>query len=166
MLLVSYRGSDFRQDYSLLGELRSLVPEGIPFIALTATATSVITSRTKIAICKSLHLCKPFVVKSLPNRMNITYSVMKVKNSVTDNFSWLTDKLEREKLKCDRVIIYCRSVKTCAEIYKFLQSSNSYFPEGALSIPENRLFHRCTTDEIKDVIFNSLLHVMMALVVL
>ena len=160
MLLVSYRGSDFRQDYSLLGELRSLVPEGIPFIALTATATS----RTKIAICKSLHLCKPFVVKSLPNRMNITYSVMKVKNSVTDNFSWLTDKLEREKLKCDRVIIYCRSVKTCAEIYKFLHSrlsSNSYFPEGALSIPENRLFgmfHRCRTDEIKDVIFNSLLH--------
>ena len=87
---------------------------------------------------------------------------MKVKNSVTDNFSRLTDKREREKLKCDRVIIYCRSVKTCAEIYKCLNSrlsSNSYFPEGALSIPENRLFgmfHRCTTDEIKDVIFNSL----------
>ena len=65
------------------------------------------TSHTKIAICKSLHLCKPFVVKSLPNRMNITYSVMKVKNSVTDNFSWLTDKLEREKLTC-RCLLHLR----------------------------------------------------------
>ena len=83
VLLISYRGSDFRKDYRLLGELRSLVPEGISFIALTTTATSC----TKIAICKSLHLCKPFVVKSLPNRMNIIYSVMKVKNSVTDNVS-------------------------------------------------------------------------------
>ena len=160
ILLLTRRGSDFRPDYKNLGEIRSLVPENTPFLALTATAIP----KAVTSICSNLHLVNPVVIKSLPNRVNITYLVEKIKNNIEETFLPLAEKLRVKRHQLDRCIIYCRSVRSCAQIYKFFHQILgvvSYYPIGCDPIPENRLFgmfHHSSTKEIKEVILSSLVN--------
>ena len=125
---------------------------------MTATATP----RTTKHICSSLHLQNPVVVKTLPNKLNITYFTTKVKNNIAEIFKPLAENLRSEKQNLDRVLFYCHSVRTCSQIYKFFHSTlgpDSYYPTEAPPTPENRLFgmfHHCSTNQIKEVILNSL----------
>lgn len=69
--LFYYRGDSFRQEFSKLGELRSLIPGGVKIMALTATATVA----TRKSICKSLGLVKPVIVSASPDKPNIKFIV-------------------------------------------------------------------------------------------
>ena len=62
-----YRGSSFRKEFSFIGELRSLVSELTPVMALTATATTV----TRHSIVKSRG-----IVSVCPDKCNIKYHVV------------------------------------------------------------------------------------------
>ena len=64
-------GDDFRKTFSLIGELRSLIPHGVSIIALTATATS----ETLRVVTQRLSLVNPTVVALPPYRDNISYKV-------------------------------------------------------------------------------------------
>lgn len=65
-LIVLFRGDSFRTDFSSLGEIRSIVPESVHIMALTATA-SLSTGRS---IIKSLNMQKPVIIYLAPEKDN------------------------------------------------------------------------------------------------
>ena len=66
-----FRGDDFRVAFSQIGDLRSILPEGVHMLALTATATTAVFKAVK----KRLALVDPLVIGISPDRANIKYSV-------------------------------------------------------------------------------------------
>jgi ATP-dependent DNA helicase RecQ len=83
-LLYSYtsRGETFRKEFKSIGEARSLVPENVRTMALTATATKA----TRKQICQYLGMPKPYLVCESPNRPNIRYSI-RMENNVEETFA-------------------------------------------------------------------------------
>ena len=98
---ISVWGHDFRPEYRRLGELRQSLP-GVPFLALTATATE----RVRGDILGQLQLSQPQAYIASFNRANLNYSVVpKTKNS----FDTLLTLLQKHKGESG--IIYCTSRK-------------------------------------------------------
>ena len=62
-ILIFFRGAQFRKEFSCIGELRSLIPQGTPLIALTATAT--VASRNLIIL--NLGMTNPVVISVSPD---------------------------------------------------------------------------------------------------
>ncbi|XP_068676508.1 ATP-dependent DNA helicase RecQ-like [Montipora foliosa] len=114
----SQKHAAFRVWFSRLHELRSLLPE-IPFIALTATATS----DTRVAIFESLLFSDPHMVIDSPNKDNISYVVhyMKKNSSLSDYFRWIADEVIEHGIGATRTIIYCQTIKQCAVVYTTLK---------------------------------------------
>ncbi|MCY3707863.1 MAG: DNA helicase RecQ [Caldilineaceae bacterium] len=96
---ISVWGHDFRPDYRRLGELRNTLP-GVPFLALTATATE----RVRRDILDQLHLSQPRQFIASFNRANLNYSVLP-KNR--DSFEVLVERLQKHKGESS--LIYCTS---------------------------------------------------------
>ena len=61
---VSQWGHDFRPDYLKLGKLRSLTGSGVPWVALTATASSAVVEDIHKQL--SLKKVKQFKVRKIP----------------------------------------------------------------------------------------------------
>ena len=59
-----FRGESFRPEFARLGEVRSLIPESVRIMALTAT----VTLSTRAKIIKVLGMYKPAVVSVSPNQ--------------------------------------------------------------------------------------------------
>ena len=74
---ISMWGHEFRPDYRNLVNLRRLLP-GVPFIALTATATE----QVRRDVAEQLELTRPQEFIASFNRANLTYSVRPKRNSV------------------------------------------------------------------------------------
>lgn len=152
-----HRSSDFRPAYGRLHEIRALIPQGIPFLACTATVTRSIQQQ----ITRSLEMYESVFVSASPDWQNIFYEVHRRSNIDNDLLSVLTS-LKELKSACPRVLVYCRSLDMCARLYAhFLYElgEDSYQPTGAEKVSKNRLFdmfHACTPSSVKDVILKSL----------
>jgi ATP-dependent DNA helicase RecQ len=96
---ISEWGHDFRPEYRQLRELRSRLPEGVPFMALTATATE----RVREDIVTQLHLQEPGIFVASFNRPNLTYRVTPRATGYRQVLDFL-----RARPK-DSGIIYCAS---------------------------------------------------------
>ena len=83
-----YRGNSFRHEFSHLGELRSIIPENVNVMALTATATD--TTRT--AIIRALDMQEPKIISVSPVKHNIVYAVAQ-KSEISASFEPLCNKL-------------------------------------------------------------------------
>ena len=130
------RGPKFRCWYSRIVEVRSFLSTGTPVLALTATATRNVYE----VVRKSLCMKEPVVVAKSPNRSNIRYSVVRVSRELDKSFEWLINELRRKRSKLDRVIVFCRSISTCTNLYKLFISvlqEDSYHPLGSLPRTEN-----------------------------
>ena len=92
------RGESFRTEFSHLGEIRSIVPEGVRLMALTATATI----STRKYIIKNLSMQNPVT----PAKDNIAYYVVE-KEGVENFFRPIVEKLRDRTM--DRTIIFCRT---------------------------------------------------------
>lgn len=105
----------FRNAYSHLNELKSIVKDGTPFIALTATATK----KTKHQIFELLELDCPYEVIDNPHRHNIVFAVQKMdKNaSIADHFRSILDELKSKGNETKRTVIYCQTIKQCAILF-------------------------------------------------
>ena len=108
---ISQWGYDFRPDYLLIKELRNVVGENVPFIALTATATAKVAED----IMDTLGFKERNLLKSGFERPNLAYIVRECEN-----------KLGNVVKACNSSpgsgIVYVRERKKAEEIAQFLQS--------------------------------------------
>lgn len=127
-------------------------------MACTATATR----SDKVEVLESLEMRGCVEVSASPDRPNIFYDVKKRTDIDTDLYQVL-DSLRVKTISAPRVIVYCRSLDMCAELYAhFLHElgEGSYYPPGAPQISDHRLFgmyHACTPEHNKDVVLQSFL---------
>lgn len=147
----------FRERFSRLHELRSLVPPGTPFTALTATATQA----TKETIFSVLRMKDCVEICNSPDKANITYSVLYMdKNTATEEyFEWIVTDVSKFAIQTPRVIIYCQSIKQCHVLYSLLRAKlGKYFYKHSIKSPSNafvEMLHSCTPEENKNNILTS-----------
>jgi len=108
------RGDKFRQDFSKLGELRSLISANV--MALTATATS----DTLKVVKERLSLQYPAVIGLSPNVPNVFYSAAKLPKLEVFCHA-LSTALMRHRVSYPKTIIFCRSYGDCGDIYHTLE---------------------------------------------
>ncbi len=158
VVFFQYRGPKFRCLYSQIVELRSFLSAETPILALTATATQSVYETVR----KNLCMKDPVVVAKSPNKPNIRYSVIRVSRELEKSFGWLIDQLKVNRCSLDRVIVFCRSISTCTNLYKLFISvlkEESYHPLGSPPTTETRLlamFHARIDDNDKKAILKSL----------
>ena len=153
------RGESFRKEFSHLGDVRSLIPETVHVMALTATATTT----TRHEIIKTLRMVRPVVVAVTPNKPNIKYIVKGNQGSVEENFAGLVEELRNKRTGMERTIIFCRTYDQCTHIYMYLahrMGQELTQPVGiSRDLPEHRLvdmFTACTHSVVKNAILDSL----------
>jgi len=106
---ISEWGHDFRPEYRQLSSLREKFP-GVPFMALTATATE----RVRGDILKQLHLRDPCCYVASFNRPNLTYRV----SAKTGAYGQLLDFVRARPREAG--IIYCQARKTTEDLARKL----------------------------------------------
>lgn len=110
---ISQWGYDFRPSYLKIAELRDLLVEDVPFLALTATATKTVVSD----IMEKLRFRQKKVLSTSFSRKNIVY----ISRKVDDKQAYLLRTLNR---MAGQGIIYVRSRKMTREIAQFLVKNN------------------------------------------
>ena len=125
---ISEWGHDFRPEYRQLAELRPLLP-GVPFMALTATATQ----RVREDIVRLLALHEPRCYTASFNRPNLTYKILPKEKPSEQVVRWVKDRPE----ECG--IIYCHSRKATESVAEKLRAGGvSALPYHAGLDPEVR----------------------------
>ena len=151
------KGDEFRKEFSQLGEVRSLIPEGIHIMALTATATR----STHLDICHTLGMKDPSVVTVILNKGNIKYELAAKPGTIEEPFSPLVGEVRRNREHTDRTIIYCRMYDSCSQIYIYITASlgrERTQPVGVCDLARFRLvdmFSACTTTAVRNSILES-----------
>ena len=102
---INCRGQTFRNLRSCIGEIRSLLPVGVPVLALTATITRV----GQIKVSKLLGLQNNLIISKSPSKDNITYRKAPF-ISVKENFSGKAKQLDVQRSCFPRTIILLLSV--------------------------------------------------------
>jgi ATP-dependent DNA helicase RecQ len=115
---VSEWGHDFRPEYRQLSGLREKFP-GVPFMALTATATE----RVRADVTKQLHLRDPRCYVASFNRPNLTYRV----SAKSGSYEQILDFIRARKNEAG--IIYGQSRKTAEQL------ANKLTADGIKSAP-------------------------------
>ena len=127
------RDDSFRKEFSCLEEKRSIVPESVHLMTLTATA---ILSTRKFII-KNLCMDNPAIVYIPPVKNNIIYFASdKPKAGIQAAFQPVTSRLLRER-DMGRVIIFCRLYPDAIAIHScFLHAlgESCTEPRGSLTI--------------------------------
>jgi len=108
---ISEWGHDFRPEYRQLEKLRDLFPK-VPFLALTATATT----RVRSDIVTQLKLHKPSCYVASFNRPNLTYRIF----PKSKTFAHILDFLESRPHESG--IIYCQARKTAETLAEKLRA--------------------------------------------
>ena len=84
---ISEWGHDFRPEYRQLASLRDHLP-GVPFLALTATATA----RVRSDIAKQLHLREPEIFVASFNRPNLSYAIVPKTQAVRQVYEFIRER--------------------------------------------------------------------------
>lgn len=142
-----FRGSEFRKEFSRIGEVRSLIPPTVKMMALTATATTV----TRRKIISSLNMKSCHVVSRNPCKSNIQYRV-RPKTTIADVFAPVVDDIQVNNRNAERTIIFCRNFKDCFDVYQYFRMQLKqalYYPQTAPRLSKYRLVDMFTsvTDE-------------------
>jgi ATP-dependent DNA helicase RecQ len=106
---ISQWGYDFRPSYLKIASLRDHISEKVPFLALTASATTQVIDD----IMKKLAFREKNVLRTSFDRKNISYLVRKVE----DKGTYLIKTLSKAK---GSGIVYVRSRKRCKEVAELL----------------------------------------------
>ena len=106
---VSQWGHDFRPDYKLLGEVRQQF-QGVPVIALTATATE----NVKVDVIHNIGIQGCEVFTQSFNRPNLTYEV-RAKTKATEVLEGIVTTINTQYRR-QSGIIYCLSKKNCEDV--------------------------------------------------
>jgi ATP-dependent DNA helicase RecQ len=126
---ISQWGYDFRPSYLKIASLRDFIDQKVPFLALTASATSHVIDD----IMKKLAFRGKNVMKTSFDRKNISYLVRKVEEKGT----YLVKTLQKIK---GSGIVYVRSRKRCKEVAELLVANGI----------SADFYHAGLTDELRD----------------
>ena len=130
----------------------------MPVLALTATASKESQTTVMESLCMRKNCLRIYVS---PNRPNIYLAKFKVTMDLRKSFQFLIDKLRLQKIRMDRTIVYCKSIKDCGCLFQLFRSElgdDSFYPSGSLKLSSNLLFgmyHHITLDKHKSRILNS-----------
>jgi ATP-dependent DNA helicase RecQ len=111
---ISQWGYDFRPSYLKISSIRGLISERVPFLALTASATSQVAED----IMNKLEFRTKNVLKTSFERKNISYLVRKVE----DKSNYLIKTVQKVR---GSGIVYVRSRKRCKEIAELLLANGT-----------------------------------------
>jgi len=122
---ISQWGYDFRPSYLKISSIRELIPKTVPFLALTASATSHVSED----IMEKLNFRERNLLKTSFERKNISYLVRRAE----DKGTYLVNTLQKAG---GSGIVYVRSRKRCKEIAELLVSKgiNADFYHAGLPI--------------------------------
>lgn len=118
---VSQWGHDFRPDYKKLGDFRQDY-EGVPMIALTATAND----KVQIDVKNHLGLRDPACFKQSFNRPNLHYYVYPRGKGHSDKVRELVEKTHKNETG----IIYCLSRAKCEALAAELGNKTAFYHAG------------------------------------
>ena len=139
-----------------IGEIRSILPQSVRVMCLTATATREIQKH----VITILGLKNPKVIAVSPSKANIVYKV-KLEDDLIKLVMPLVDKLKDQQSNFPKTIIYCQKLSECGKLYLLFKSfMGQHFtdPVDAPDMPEYRMvdmFHSSTDKEIKDHILKN-----------
>ena len=156
LYVIIHRGESFREDYAKLGELRSVVPNSVKFMALTATASPL----TRECIIRSLFMVQPKIVYATPQKKNIMYSVKK-KIGIEDFVREIATQILAVGKYMPRMIVFCKQYDQCSAMYSLFKQHlgpNFTIPSSVPDLSKYRvvdMFTRCTEAEVKESILNS-----------
>ena len=139
------RGNDFRPSYSYLGQVRSLVDPKVPIMTLTATATNKIRDQILRTLCMTDTVS--IVMPSF--RGNITYFASRIKHSDFTCFDPIIQNLKDKHFNAEKVVIFCRNVKTVGQLYAHFIYALSEDSENSLNCIV-AMFHRSTVQANKE----------------
>lgn len=144
----------FREDYSKLAELRSLVTcsTRTPFVALTATALPSVEK----AIITNLQMQSILRIVKTLDRQNIRFVVLKIsRDDPASAFKWIIDEISERGYQSSRVLIFCQSHKHCRTLFRLfdIKFKNIYSDFKARPFA---MFHAGTDNEVKDHIIRSI----------
>lgn len=145
------RGQSFRKEFSHLEEIRSIVPESVHLMTLTATATL----STRKFIIKNLCMRNPAIIYIPPIKSNITYFVSKKpKEGIQAAFKPIVTRLLRER-DMGRIIIFCRSYPDAIAVHSYFihaLGDSCTEPKGSPNYVRYRVFDlysHCTHETVK-----------------
>ena len=145
-----HRGEEFWKVLLRIGEIRSLIPEGISMMCLTATATKQMCRE----VSGIIGMNNPKVVAQSPSKPNIRY-IIEAKQNTSEALEPVMKELKFKHVDYPRTIIYCRKLSDCGKVYlQFKDYLGSHFtsPTDAPDLPEYRvvdMFHSCTESKVK-----------------
>ena len=84
----------------------------VNLLALTATATV----STRSTIIRILGMKDPAVTATSPDKANLSFCV-KERRTIENTIGTVIDKLRVERSAMQRVMIFCRKYKHCADLY-------------------------------------------------
>lgn len=148
----------FRKWCGRVGEIRSLLPQGVQLLALTATAIAA----TRKRIMQLLSFKQGFEVIVSPNRKNAKLVIKKVKSDINCNFSWLVEEVGRKGVEYPRTLIYIKDYQKCGELYNFFINSlrdKAYWPSNSPKKSTNRMiamYHSGTSVKIQQHVLSSM----------
>ena len=141
---ISQWGYDFRPSYLKIAEIRDMIGDDVPFLALTATATP----RVVKDINARLKLKNPQVLQSSFKRVNISYYV----RDVEDKAAYVLRSLKKEK---GSGIIYVSSRKRSKEVAEMLVANNigaDFYHAGLPQELRDRKQQAWTTGEVRIIV--------------
>lgn len=152
---VSFRGDQFRKAFSILGQLRSLIPAGVCVMALTATATK----QTFNIVSERLSLSNPLVVATTCNRPNIFLQV-EPQQKLEEFSKFLSQEIIKKNLEYPKTIIFCQNYQDCSSLYLSLVEClgvNKTYPPGYPNLVDYRLltmYTRASTPQMKQTVMS------------
>lgn len=150
--MISFiRGDSFREAFARIGELRSIIPDDVHIIALTATATM----ETFHVVKSRLSLIDPVIVAMSPDRPNLKLSVIPLPK-MEDFAKRLSEELNQKRLNYPKSIIFCRSYQDCSSLYANIihcLGNNKTEPPGYPNLLKYRMismYSRASSPEMKE----------------
>jgi len=155
-VLLFCRGDEFRQAFSKIGELRSIIPDHVHLLALTATATK----DTYQVVCSRLSLVDPVVIGLSPDRPNLMLNVVG-KPSINEYCKQLSQDFKLKRMEFPKTIIFCHNYQDVSDMYTSLirhLGTNKTEPPGYPNVLKFRvvmMYSRATTTGMKEKIISA-----------
>ena len=109
-------GDEFRMAFAEIGNLRSIIPQQVNIMALTATATQ----ETLKTIIQRLSLRNPKIIAMSPQRINIFLRIDPAV-AVDELATKLTEEFIEERVHFPKTVIFCRRHHDCSNLYLILR---------------------------------------------